>query len=98
MKALKLSIQDIARRERNEELFGGDYNCIICGRPLSMHKNLHSLHMCPDGSTLIDDTDEPIKFDDCCDMGYFEVGNTCYKNFTERAVEMTKNEILEQCQ
>lgn len=39
MKALKLTIQDIARRERNEDLFGGEDNCIICGRPLSMHKN-----------------------------------------------------------
>lgn len=97
MKALKLTIQDIARRQRNEDLFGGEDNCIICGRPLSMHKNLRSLHMCPDG-TLVDDIDNPIQFEDCCEMGYFDVGQTCYNNFKERAVEMTREEIIEKCQ
>ena len=54
--------------------------------------------MMPDGS-LVDDATDPItEIDQCAEMGYFEVGSACYKKFLKNAAEMSKDEILENCQ
>ena len=95
----RLSANEIARKQRNEDLYGCGDVCVMCGKPVKKRDfNEHKwLHMCPDGS-LVDDKHDPITgFDECAEMGYFEVGSTCYKHFLKNAVEMTKEEILEQC-
>lgn len=98
MKAYQLSKEDIIRKEKNEEKYGCGWVCCICGKPIDKHKEYHMLHMCPDG-TLVDDIHDPITdFDECAEMGYFEVGSTCYKKFLKNAKEMTKEEIIKQHQ
>lgn len=90
-KTYRLSKQDIERKELNECKYGCSDVCAICGKPIK--KNGYMLHMMPDGM-LVDDPHEEIKFDICTEMGYFEVGSTCYKNFQKKAVEMTKEQII----
>ena len=97
MKTYQLTREDIIRKERNEDLYGCGDVCCICGKPIEGHKKYHMLHMMPDG-TLVDDINDQItEIDPCAEMGYFEVGSTCYKKFLQNATEMTKEEILEKC-
>lgn len=97
MKAYKLTLVEEDRKERNESR-GGEENCCMCGKPIAKEKaqGLHMLHMCPDG-TLVDDRHDPIEFEPTSEMGYFYVGDTCYKRFLKKAKEMSREEILEQC-
>lgn len=97
MKAYKLTLAEEERKERNESR-GGEENCCMCGKPIDKEstQRLHLLHMCPDG-TLVDDRHEPIEFEPTSEMGYFYIGDTCYKRFLKKAKEMSREEILEQC-
>ena len=97
MKAYKLTLVEEDRKERNESR-GGEENCCMCGKPITKEnaQGLHMLHMCPDG-ILVDDRHDPIEFEPTSEMGYFYVGDTCYKRFLKKAKEMSREEILEQC-
>lgn len=97
MKTYQLTREDIIRKERNEDLYGGDVVCCVCGKPIEDHKKCKMLHMMPDGTLVDDEQDQITEIDPCAEMGYFEVGSSCYKKFLKNAIEMTKEEILEKC-
>lgn len=73
--------------EANCEIYG-DGGCIICGRPLNdrdMNAG-HFLHWLPNGD-VTDSTELDGIIPDSHDLGWWQVGNTCYKNFLKAAYE-----------
>lgn len=91
-KTYRLTQQDIESIEANECRCGSGDVCAICGRPMKSKRIW--LHLMPDGM-LVDDPNEEIIVEECAEMGYFEVGETCFKKkFLKNAIEMTKEEIL----
>lgn len=52
------------------------YPCVICGRPVKDTVNIKMLRLVCGGDYITDSEDD---FED--DLGWFPVGNTCYKRF-----------------
>lgn len=73
--------------ERNEERYRCDGECcIICGKPLKNSDIAagHWVHWLPNGD--ITDSQELIGvIPDCAELGWWQIGNTCYRNFLKAA-------------
>ena len=85
MKVINLDEIRPKQYESNIERYGAD-GCIICGRPLSERdmQNGKFVHMLPNGD--ITDSQELDGMIPCNeDLGWWQVGCTCYKNFLKAA-------------
>lgn len=85
MKVINLDEIRPKQYESNIERYGED-GCIICGRPLSERdmQNGKFVHMLPNGD-ITDSQELDGKIPDNCDLGWWQVGCTCYKNFLKAA-------------
>lgn len=88
MKVIDIDKIRTSNYESNIDRYGEGDTCIICGRPLN-DRDLTSgkwLHFLPNGDvTDSQELDGVIK--DNWDLGWFQVGCTCYKNFLKAAEE-----------
>lgn len=85
MKVINLDEIRPKQYESNIERYGED-GCIICGRPLSERdmQNGKFVHMLPNGD-ITDSQELDGKIPDNYDLGWWQVGCTCYKNFLKAA-------------
>lgn len=85
MKVINLDNIRPANYEANAARNGYMDTCLICGRKLKpTDKNM--VHYLPNG----DITDEQLDFIPACEeLGWWEVGNTCYKTFQRLAHSVT---------
>lgn len=91
MKYLKLSVEEeIKRDERLDD--AGMCGCCLCGKAIKDVQTKLMLHWLPNGA-FVDDKDNPIEVEPCADLGYWEVGKTCYSRFLRTAQNKTKEEI-----
>lgn len=81
--------------EANIERYG-ESGCIICGKPLNDREYIQGdcwLHWLPNGE--VTDSDElDGKIPDCADLGWWQIGRTCYKHFLKAAHEKPAREWL----
>lgn len=70
----------IAAKDRDEQADKCDYDkgkpCIICGKAVKESPNIKLLRLVKAGTYI---TDSEADFED--DMGWYPVGNICYKRF-----------------
>jgi hypothetical protein len=85
MKVINLDEIRPKQYESNIERYGED-GCIICGRPLSERdmENGKFVHMLPNGD-ITDSQELDGKIPENHDLGWWQVGCTCYKNFLKAA-------------
>lgn len=85
MKVINLDEIRPKQYKSNIERYGED-GCIICGRPLSERdmENGKFVHMLPNGD-ITDSQELDGKIPDNADLGWWQVGCTCYKNFLKAA-------------
>ena len=85
MKVINLDEIRPKQYESNIERYGQD-GCIICGRPLSERdmENGKFVHMLPNGD-ITDSQELDGKIPENHDLGWWQVGCTCYKNFLKAA-------------
>ena len=85
MKVINLDEIRPKQYESNIERYGID-GCIICGRPLSKRdmENGKFVHMLPNGD-ITDSQDLDGRIPETHELGWWQVGCTCYKNFLRAA-------------
>ena len=85
MKVINLDEVRPKQYESNIERYGVG-GCIICGRPLS-ERDMNDgkfVHMLPNGD-ITDSQELDGKIPENHDLGWWQVGCTCYKNFLKAA-------------
>ena len=91
MKYLKLSVEEeIKRNDRLDD--AGMCGCCLCGKAIKEGAEKRMLHWLPNGA-FVDDKDSPIEVEPCADLGYWEVGDVCYRKFQRIAEDKTKEEV-----
>ena len=85
MKVINLDEVRPRQYESNIERYG-EGGCVICGRPLSERdmENGKFVHMLPNGD-ITDSQELDGKIPENHDLGWWQVGCTCYKNFLKAA-------------
>lgn len=65
----------------------GECGCLICGRPMTARdiQKGYFLHLLPNGD--VTDSRESLNIPDNEELGWWQVGCTCYKNFLKAAEE-----------
>lgn len=89
MKVINIDKLRTSQYWTNIDRYGeGDDICLICGKPLS-NKDIQSgnwVHFLPNGD-ITDSKELDGIIPDSHDLGWWQVGNTCYRNFMKAATE-----------
>lgn len=93
IKGTKVELIDLAyeQHERNEEIAyskGFENVCICCGKGIKDIKKTKWIRMIEGGEFYTEDEQE---LDPYGDMGWFPIGNICYKKYKENEVDIELN-------
>lgn len=96
MKVINLDTIRPKQYESNIDRYGED-GCIICGRPMN-DRDINAgywVHMLPNGD-ITDSHELDGVIPDYADLGWWQVGCTCYRNFMKAANEVPVKEWRKQ--
>lgn len=85
-KAMFHSLYDFGKRAENEEKAydkGFSHTCIVCGKGIKDTAKVKWLRLL-DGGEIITESEETVEMEK--DMGWYPVGNDCYKRYKQAEI------------